>query len=287
MNKILVFHLFLGDDYKINPSLDIHKTCLKMYANVFDEMRFTITAKDLNDKEKIKWGMDWILDISGDKPVKISIRKNHPLYETKTFKDEILDNIDTMRDYVFFAHSKGAVRMDGKETYTKSNPESVCRWIVGMYYFSLNFMDEVIDRFSGHIRASEIFYGPFLTMYKDPKVSPMLRYNKHNCFYQGTFFWINMAKLSNYLKQGLLKMPEIDDRYWTEMLPGVLCGRELYGDGLASHKDAAINDDFNLYVLKREGWELLSRIFGEPDFMKISDEIYDLVAGKPTISMVG
>ena len=274
MKKILVYHLFVDDTFKDNISYNLHKECLQMYGDVFDEMTFVIRVNDMNRKDIIETATNWVLEVSGDKPLTIKIKENHPWFEVQTFKEEILENVDTLRDYVFFAHNKGALRMDGRDNYTKTDPESVLRWIFGLYYFSLNFMNEVEDRFSGHVRASEMFYGPFLTQYRDPSVSPMLRYNKNNCFYQGTFYWINMPKFSNYIKQGLITLPEVDDRYWVEMLPGVVCGRELFGDGLASHKDKAILDDFNLYKMNEEQWRWMTgEVLGEPDFVDIYNSL--------------
>ena len=45
----------------------------------------------------------------------------------------------------------------------------------------------------------EMFYGPLLTQLNDPSKSSILRMNKGNCHYQGTFYWINMAKFNNLI----------------------------------------------------------------------------------------
>ena len=277
MKKILVYHLYIFDGFLVDEFMKLHKLCLKDYINVFDESRFVITVNDLNNKSLISDGFKWVSEITVGKKFSIKVKENTSLYEVDTFKEEILDNIDTLRDYVFFAHSKGNSKNISVPSYNK---ESVMRWVCALYYFSLNFIDEVEDRFCGHGRASEIFYGPLLTQYKDPSVSPMLRLNKNNCFYQGTFYWINMRKLSNYLKEGIVKLPEIDDRYWAEMLPGVICGREEYGDGLASHKDIAITDDFNLYSMNDEEWQFLSNLLGEPDFIQYMSKKFQFLSGK-------
>lgn len=271
MKKILIFHLFAFRGFTNNSITKIHERCLKHYLNIFDESKFIVAVDDLSDKDTISEAFNWVSSIySGNSKFDFRVKLNTELYESDTLKEEILDNIDTLRDYVFFGHLKGISNNNDRDGVNK---ESLKWWVCGLYYFSLNFVDEVIDRFSGHSRASEMFYGPFATVYTNPSASPMLKLNHNNCFYQGTFYWINMKKFSNYLKEGIIKLPEIDDRYWAEMLPGVICGRECYGDGIASHKDIAITNDFNFYLLSKEGWYQLSNILGEPKFMEFSDKI--------------
>ena len=270
MKKILIFHMFAFRGFTNSDFTKIHEQCLKHYIDVFDESRFIVVVNNLSDNEAILEAFNWVSNITHGNRFSFKVKPNTELFEVDTFKEEILDNVDTLRDYVFFAHLKGITENTSVPYYEKN---SVLRWVCGLYYFSLNFIDEVTARFSGHARASEMFYGPFPTVYNDPSVSPMLRMNHNNCFYQGTFFWLNMRKFSNYLKEGIIKLPEIDDRYWTEMLPGVICGREEYGDGIASHYDIAITNDFNFYAMTREEWNHLSNILREPKFMEFSDNI--------------
>ena len=149
-----------------------------------------------------------------------------------------------------------------KDDIDENNGESLIRWCTALYFYGLNFKDEMERLLMGNPRASEIFYGPLLTQLKDPSVSPMLRMNKGNCFYQGTFYWINMNKFNNYIDRGIISVPEVDDRFWTEMLPGVIGGRYLFGDGCSSHNDVAINDDFNLYTMNEKEWNYLLNILG-------------------------
>lgn len=274
MKKILIFHLFAFRGFTNSDFTKIHEMCLKNYIHIFDESRFVVVVDNLSDSAAISEAFNWVLGITNGRKFSIKIKPNTELFEVDTFKEEILDNVDVLRDYVFFAHLKGITENTSVPRYERN---SVLRWTCGLYYFSLNFIDEVTARFSGHTRASEMFYGPFVTVYNDPSVSPMLRMNHNNCFYQGTFYWINMRKFSNYLKEGLIKLPEIDDRYWVEMLPGVICGRECYGDGIASHMDVAITNEFNFYAMNDEEWKFLSKILKEPDFMTFSDKILETI----------
>ena len=252
MKKILIFHLFAFRGFTNSDFTKIHEICLKKYIHIFDESRFVVVVDNLSDSAAISEAFNWVLGITNGKKFSIRIKPNTELFEVDTFKEEILDNVDVLRDYVFFAHLKGITENTSVPRYEKS---SVLRWTCGLYYFSLNFIDEVTARFSGHARASEMFYGPFVTVYNDPSVSPMLRMNHNNCFYQG----------------------KIDDRYWVEMLPGVICGRECYGDGIASHMDVAITNEFNFYAMNDEEWKFLSKILKEPDFMTFSDKILETI----------
>ena len=55
---------------------------------------------------------------------------------------------------VFFGHNKGITNI---KKYGKDN---IMYWIAGMYFFSLNYMDEVVDKLIGRPSFS---YGSMLT----------------------------------------------------------------------------------------------------------------------------
>lgn len=270
MKKILVYHLYVNDIITDNKSYEIHRLCLKHYKSVFDKMIFYICVNDLSNIEIINDAMSWVSSICLDKHFEIKVRKNTYLCESNTFKEEILEKRQEYRDcFIFVAHSKNATRLsknlDSISFEIDVVEKSLINWCIAVYFYSLNFIDEMERMLLGVPRPSEIFYGSLLTQLKDPTSSPMLRMNVGNCFYSGCFFWINMNKFNNYLDKGIKSLPLIDDRFWLEMLPGVMGGRHLYGDGCCSHNDIALNDDFNLYNSNEEIWEYIINILGNND----------------------
>lgn len=280
MKKVLVYNLFANDLIGDNKCYSLHKECLKYYENIFDEIVFYINVDDLENHSLIKDMASWVIDIFKNKSIDIKVRKNTTLCEVQSFKEEIVLNKEKYIDtYVFFAHSKNSTRL-GKnlEELTDAKSDSMIKWCIALYFYGLNFMNDVNGKFGGTIGPSELFYGPLLTQLKDPTSSPMLRMNKGNCHYQGTFYWINMNKFLNYIEHGIIKLPIIDDRFWVEMLPGVVGGRYRYGDGCASHNDVAINDDFNLYKAEESTWGYLIKILGnEDEFWQFYNEIMSKV----------
>ena len=272
MKKILVFHVYADDIITDNKTYKVHQLCLKHYKNVFDKFIFYLVVNDINNSIIITDFTRWVTEICGNIPFDIKVRKNNSLCEAQTFKEEILEKRKEYKDsFVFFGHTKNATRLDKEINEIKRNDielsenYTLIKWCIALYFYSLNFNDEVERMLLGNPRASEMFYGPILTQLKNPSVSPMLRMNKGNCHYQGTFYWINMNKFNNYIDRDIIKIPEIDDRFWTEMLPGVVCGRNLFGDGCSSHNDVAINDDFNLYKMNEWEWNYLIKILGNSD----------------------
>jgi hypothetical protein len=206
------------------------------------------------------------------------------LGETKTFKEEILNKRKDYKDsFVFFAHSKNATRLSKTldnidvNDFLLTKPKCLIFWCMALYFYGLNFKDELEKRLIGYPRPNELFYGPILTQLNNPELSPMFKYNKGNCYYQGTFFWINMNQFNNYIDNSIVSLPEIDCRYWTEMLPGVMGGRFRYGDGCASHNDMAITDDFNLYKDEEKINELVDILGNSEEFWEFYNNIINKV----------
>lgn len=257
----MVFHLYISDnDFENNIFYKIHYNCLKYYIDIFDEVIFYLTVDDINNRELINRGFYWISDICRNVVFSVKVKENKIPYESDTFYKEIVEKRHTYEGVVFFAHSKNCTCYLREENQT-----TLIHWLIALYFYSLNFIQEMEELLYGKRRPSEIFYGPLLTQLRDVHSSPMLRMNKGNCFYQGTFFWININKFNNYIDRGVRELPKLDDRYWTEMLPGTIGGRYKYGDGCTSHRDVAITDEFNLYAQDEENWRYLINVLGDSD----------------------
>lgn len=284
MKKTLLYNMYVDGFVTEHKMYDIHKRCLMYYSHVFDKMIFYVNVNDLNNTVLIDDAINWIMEICGDKPYDIKVRKNTKLCECETFREEILLNRNAHKDtLVFFAHSKNVSRVDENLIpYVTNIPflvDSVLKWSTTLYFYSLNFIDEMESRLLGCPLPPEIFYGPLMTQLRDPTTSPMLRMNKGNVFYAGCFWWLNVNKLFNYIDNDIIKLPEIDDRYWLEMLPGVIGGREKFGDGCVSHNDVAIFDDFNLYISTPEIWDEIIYILSQGKDEGYWDFHYKMIEG--------
>ena len=232
MRKVLLYHLYVNDIISDNKNYTIHKECLTYYRHIFDEMIFYIVLDDISNDIIINDTVKWIGNICKDKIFDIKIRKNTKLCEVSTFKNELIDNRDFYKDdLVFIAHTKNVSRLykdltlNAKPGYDGSDviPDSIIKWCISSYFYNLNFIDEVEERLYGCPFPAELFYGSFLTEFKESCGNPMLKINKANCFYVGSFYWINMAKFNNYIDKKIIELSNIDDRYWFENLPGVIC----------------------------------------------------------------
>jgi hypothetical protein len=283
MKKIFIYNLYSNNQtITDNKLFKLHKECIKYYKYIFDELVFYLTVDDLENKELISDLTNWITETCCGSVFTIKVRKNTKLCESETFKNEVLDRRREYKDcLVFFAHSKNVTRInkDLSLNYThKLNhdmiPESLLKWCASLYFYSFNFIDEMEKLLYGLPRPSEIFYGPLLTQLKDPSSSLILRLNKGNCYYSGTFYWINMNKFNNYIDRGIIDLPLVDDRFWVEMLPGSVAGRNEYGEGCSSHNDIAINDEFNLYNMNDYEWDYLLDILGNKcEFYDFYDKV--------------
>jgi hypothetical protein len=268
MKKVLVYNLYAKDIITDNKCYAIHQKCIEYYKDIFDNMIFYLSVDDLSNVELVRNMSEWVTQTCIGKNYEIKIRQNTKLCESKIFKEEIIDKRELYKDtFIFFGHAKNATRLDKNlnvdgDDFTV-NVDSIIKWSIALYFYGLNFQDELDNRLLGYPRQSEMFYGPLLTQLNDPSKSSILRMNKGNCHYQGTFYWINMNAFNNYINRNIIELPLIDNRYWVEMLPGVVGGRYKYGDGCSSHYDVAITDDFNLYKLDEDNWIYLANILGD------------------------
>lgn len=271
MKKVLLYNFYVNDVVTDNKNYIIHKECLKHYRDVFDKMIFYISITDLNDKESLNSAIDMIKEICEGKSFDLKIRQTTFLCEADVFNHELIENRQSYKDsFVFVAHTKNVTRLtknlevsaplgwNGHDTV----PESVIKWCIGSYFYSLNFINEVEKKLLGCPLSPDLFYGPFLTQFDESNFSE-INITKSKCFYVGTFYWINMTKFNNLIDLDKIKLPVVDDRYFFEILPSVICNRYDWGGGLSSHNEVCITSEFDLYKMNDSEWDYLISILGD------------------------
>lgn len=214
--KNIVFHFYTFNGFENNEANVLHLSCLKYFAGIFDHAKFIVSVDDVKDIDLIKKTEKAIISC-GFKNIEFKVSKNDYYREAKTFSEEIINGIGNYDGLTFFAHNKGITNMMDP----KINRSSVLKWIAGMYYMNLNFVDDAENELINKFKYS--FYGSFKV------VSDKIE-NKNKTWYAGTFYWINTNRLSNNIKQRGIKVMRLHDRGYAEMLPGEL-------DELASYKE--------------------------------------------------
>lgn len=204
MLKKLVFYLYYSNSKDLHEFYDFHFSCLKEYYHIFDEAVFVISVDDVTDYDLIREAEGKILNIFKGKNVSFDIHKNDRMCEIYAFEKYVVNAKERDR-LIFFGHSKGSTNVK------QYNKENIYKWIAGMYFFNLNFMDEVERCLLGKKSMS---YGSFL-MYDELNET-----NRYKWFYIGTFFWVNLGKIDNYIKQNNIELPSISDRFYAEEFLG-------------------------------------------------------------------
>lgn len=230
MRKTLVYYFYCTRENVFNEINCIHFECLRRYNKIFNDIKFCISINDTNDKQLIKEVQSKILEIFDNNFEKISfiIYKNEPnLCECNFFYNEIISKLDEY-DLVFFGHNKGFLSASEKQKY------SLYHWSIGMYYYSLEFMDEV-ELYLGK-QYNGLFYGSFLR--EDENTETL--YNKH---YMGTYFWINCQQLKQNIGHLTYKSVKPYSRFYAENYPGNIIETNLY-----SHLNRKIyHIDYDIY----------------------------------------
>lgn len=228
IHKRIVFHFYTFEDFKNNRANQLHLKCLKRYSNVFNDAIFVISLDDISNVKLIRETQDAILDC-GFLNIKFIIKKNDSYREAKTFYEEIILKMKDLYGLTFFGHNKGTTNY----ATHPDNKDDIDAWIVGLYYFNLNFIEEVKNE---TISNCSCFYGAFL------HVNPRQIEDKEvPGGYSGTFYWINCSRLYNkpfiekkFYDREIDIFPPISDRYYAEQYPTLMCSWDN-GWGLSSH----------------------------------------------------
>lgn len=204
MGKKLVYAFYVNKDYG-GKITDIHFNCIEQFSACFDEM-------DINFILDEEYPRDFLLDaeqrfskIFLGKNVSFTLWPNTGYREALIFYNKVAKRLKD-EEMVFFAHNKGVTNIH------KYNKEQIYTWVVGMYFYSLNFMDEVQDQL---LNKKYYSYGPYLTIRNE-----LEHPNKYGWYYIGTYFWLNGKKLYQYMVNENIPLPEMGDRFYAEEFPG-------------------------------------------------------------------
>ena len=234
MRKILLYYLYITDDFFERLANLVNIECLRKYSHIFDEARIFLSIDDKNNYGLINKVEHLFIDLGFRGNVKFIIHQNDDFRESRIVKSEIADKLrDYGEDLIFFAHGKGYSNLD-----TGYDKTSMMHWIIGCYYLSLEFAKEGTDLITGMntfstfgsfplvMRGEKEMPGDYLT--KDEQYLGRIKY--HWCF-SGTFFWLNPAKLYDHLAIFGQETPLIFDRYYSEKYLGNVMSYECNATG--------------------------------------------------------
>ena len=200
MNKKLVFAFYVPENF-YSDIINLHFNCLEKYKNSFDSVEVVFILDENYNAENLLEAENRFAKIFLGKPLSFSMVPNTKYREAIVFYEYVAKKLAD-NELVFFAHNKGitnVVKYDVNQVYT---------WVIGMYYYSLNFMDEVEDML---LNKKFMSYGPFLTQNEEPE-NP----TKYGWYYIGTFFWVNGKKVWQYMKNNDIELPVMGDRFYGE-----------------------------------------------------------------------
>ena len=235
MKKKLVFHFYCDSEWENNQAVKLHLKCLEYFSHIFDDAVVVISTNDISNKDMITSVKKKIICTLDVPSLTIKVKENTPFREAQTYHDEVLG-----QDYdgiVFFAHTKGYTNF-GVERYNK---DYLTDWILGAYWLSLSFLDEVEETLSFSTEChNAFFYGSFLTSNSDNTLYL-------NAVYSGSFYWTNMASIRNELFLLTKKLPEMGNRMFAEEFPGIIC-LSIFSALATGHNAMRIKQEmFNFY----------------------------------------
>lgn len=208
MRKKMLYYLYLIDEDKQTPEqkelYNIHYLCLKHYSNVFDDMHFVFSVDDVNNVELVKKWEEKLLKFHNRGSITFEIHKNDEYCESGVFKSHLIDKLNE-NELVFFGHGKGLTNV------LKHPKDIIFSWVMGLYFYSLNFMEEMEQKLQS---SKAISFGSFMTNNKYEDTT------KYKWFYIGTFFWVNAKKLLSYIKTHNIEFPILSDRFYSEEFLG-------------------------------------------------------------------
>ena len=232
MTKRLIYYFYLTKNFKENRANRINLECLRRYANIFDRSDVYLSLDDTSDMDLIHEAEAEFLSMPFNGNISFTVIKNGRFCESDVIKHEIVDKLDTLDSLVFFAHAKGYTNIN---VYKDTNLDGIQKWIVGCYFLSLSYMDEVEKYIDGENSIS--VYGSFPVCAQKKITEDDLSeftnifpgYIRNNWYYSGSFFWINTSKLYNFIHVFSPEMPKMVDRYYGERFLGNLFKFERNG----------------------------------------------------------
>lgn len=252
LRRKLYFYLWVSPDFQTNEAIKVHKACLTKYIDVFDERTFIVAVDDFRNEAQINEGLSWVKEICGDRPFNVKLALNNKeLCEVGTFGEYFLPAMEMgERCMMFFSHSKGI--MDTNDMW--KNKYSVLRWVISMYYYNLEYVDEA----ESYLLNGKVFYGALRTRFDRRDNSGIMT---HGNIYIGTFYWFNPANAKKNMIMKLSEMPMAFNRWTAEDFP------MLFNiESLSSHNNVVTeNTIFDLFYLRKDYWPLYLNLYGDPD----------------------
>lgn len=210
----LVFHFYAGEDYPDNVFYTVHLKCLEKYINNFDEAVFVVTYDNGNENIALEARKAiGALGFRGELTIKM--RENTLYREAVTFKEEVVDS--DFEGLTFFGHTKGITNVYIDDIDIRD----VFQWVFGMYYVNLDAFSEICENL---IKFSAFAHG-----YLPLKSEADCPYSKYHWAFMGSFQWINMPLLKEYVRNNGIEMPVLNSRFYAETFLGNLIPCETKG----------------------------------------------------------
>lgn len=258
VKKTLVFRFFVPKEYKENIAIRMHLECLKRYSHIFDAAIFSICFEDDDMSLACDVERD-ILDCGFSGDVRFVLEENSPYTESIALKKYVIDELKDIEGIVLFAHTKGVINV---KTYA-DDIDNKLKWIYCLYFYNLEFVDDVIENLIFCKPHVSTFYGALMTTFDEGKTF----------HYPGTFYWVNPANLYNDVESGFVKIPQLSNRAYAENLPFIYT-RTNTCHATASHNDAWMT----YYDLYHGDMNLVVKFFGDYDlYMERYNEIRKII----------
>ena len=189
LKRRFVYHMWVPDNIFESQKniIKIHISCIKRFIEQFNDIIIVLAYdNNINATNKLK---HIFLDLVKNDNQTISIKqvKNTSFREAPTAYEYLYSFNDIYDGITFFAHSKGLnniIQSDIEEQDRTSNAsdfKNISEWIAAMYYFNLNFKEEVNKSLSD----ISCYYGSLLIY--DTKYNSWI--------YSGAFYWLNQENL--------------------------------------------------------------------------------------------
>lgn len=258
MKKTLVFRFFVPSEYKENIAIRIHLECLRRYSHIFDSAIFSICFEN-NDMSRAAEVEKDIMDCGFVKDVRFVLEENSPFTESIAIKKYILDRLEELDGLVFFGHTKGVTNV---RTFSY-DVDSKLKWVYSLYFYNLEFIDDVERNLIYCTPYIATFYGALRTTMDECK----------HFHYPGTFYWINPKGLYNDVNSGLVTIPKLANRSFGESLP------IIYETSDTCHAVACYGQRWMYwYDLYHGNMDAVIKLFGEYDlFYRKYNEIIEKI----------
>lgn len=200
--------MFVDSSLYGNKMYDVHFFNLKNFRHCFDCCTFWISLKDFGDENQ-RFATEIIktlMSIGYTENTEFKIVKNDDFREATCFYEEVAEKIKNGdNELIFFSHSKGL---------SNEINESLLQWICAMYYFGLNFIDELSFWFLSGNTMNSCFYGFPFSHIKGCYLTD------YNYFYAGTMYWVKTERVRRVLFNNKKNIEGISDRWYAETFPG-------------------------------------------------------------------